>query len=128
MSSKQVVLYGDRERQALIEWAKTAPPLSRATLSGPKRSLDQNAKMWAVLGDIAEQLTYHGLTLSPEDYKVLMLDALHKESRMVPSINNDGFVQLGRSSSVLSRQEMSDLIEIATAFGIERGVKFKDET
>lgn len=126
MTSKSIVLYGDRERTALIEWAKAAEPLSRAVLSAPKRSIPQNEKMWAVLGEIAEQVPYHGLHLSPEDFKILFLDGLHRESRVVPNLDNNGFVQLGRSSSALSRQEMSDLIEIATAFGAEHGVAFKE--
>jgi hypothetical protein len=45
----------------------------------------------------------------------------------VPNIDGTGFVNLGRSSSDLSKQEFIDLIELITAFGAQHGVVFSDE-
>jgi hypothetical protein len=87
--------------------------------------------MWAMLTEIAAQVRWHGLRLSADDYKLLMLDALKREVRMVPNIDGNGFVSLGRSSSDLSRSEMADLLELITMFGARHGVQFKfgdDET
>jgi hypothetical protein len=83
--------------------------------------------MWAALSDIAMQLPWHGQKLRPEDWKLVFLDALKHEFRMVPNLDNTGFVNLGRSSSDLSKSEMSDLIELIAAFGAQHGVKFGDE-
>jgi hypothetical protein len=41
-------------------------------------------------------------------------------------LNGRGFVNLGRSSSDLSKQEMSDLIETIYEWGARLGVKFND--
>lgn len=76
--------------------------------------------------DVAQQLEWHGLRLTPDDWKLIFLDALKQEVRIVPNIDGTGFVNLGRSSSDLSKGEMSDLIEIIHAFGARHGVKFMD--
>jgi hypothetical protein len=83
--------------------------------------------MWAMLTDIARQLPWHGQRLTPDDWKLIFLDALKREARFVPALDGDGFVNLGRSSSDLSKGEMSDLIEIIFAFGAGHGVSFGDE-
>ena len=45
------------------------------------------------------------------------LDGLKRELRVVPNLDGTSFVNLGRSSSDLTKQEMSDLIELIAAFG-----------
>jgi hypothetical protein len=54
-----------------------------------------------------------------------MLDGLKRELRLVPNMAGNGFVNLGRSSSDLSKGEFSDLMELIAAFGAEHGVAFK---
>lgn len=94
-----------------------------------KRTDAQNRKMWPMLGEIAKQVEWprgSGMKLTADDWKLIFLDALGYEMRMVPGIHMRGYVNLGRSSSALKKQEFSDLIEIITAFGAENGVKFKE--
>jgi len=45
---------------------------------------------------------------------------------MVPNIDGNGFVNLGRSSSDLSKAEMTDLIDLIHAFGANHGVTFQE--
>jgi hypothetical protein len=82
--------------------------------------------MWAMLCELATQLAWHGQKLTPDDWKLVMLDGLKRELRMVPNMDGNGFVNLGRSSSDLSKQEMTDLIELIFAFGAKHGVVFND--
>ncbi|HQN52055.1 MAG TPA: recombination protein NinB, partial [Phenylobacterium sp.] len=70
--------------------------------------------------------THHGVKLSPDDWKLVFLDALGRELRMVPNLDGTGFVNLGRSSSDLSKSEMTDLIELIFAYGAKHGVEFHD--
>jgi hypothetical protein len=42
--------------------------------------------------------------------------------RMVPNIDGNGFVNLGRSSSALSKDEMTALMDLIEAFAAQRGV------
>lgn len=94
----------------------------------PRRSLEQNARMWSMLTDLARQLPWYGAKRSPEDWKLIMLNGLKRELRTAPSIDGDGLVQLGVSSSALTISEMRDLIELMSAFGAKHGVKFRAET
>lgn len=91
-----------------------------------KRSIPQNDRLWAMLTDVATQLPWHGLKLTPNDWKIVFLDALKREVRMVPNLDGNGFVNLGRSSSDLSKEEMGELLSLIEAFGVQHGVEFRD--
>lgn len=117
-----LVLAGDRERAKAIDWIKRAPVNSRVTFSGPKRSLPQNDRLWACLTDIAIALPWHGVKLSPDDWKLLFLAALGGEMRIVPSLAGNGFVDLGRSSSKLDKETFGELLALVDAFAAEHGV------
>ena len=74
------------------------------------------------LTKVSQQLTWHGMKLSPDDWRLMFLAALGGEMRLVPNIHGNGFVDLGRSSSKLSKEEFGDLLEIVSAFAAEHGV------
>lgn len=88
------------------------------------RSLDQNAKMWACLTDISKQVDWYGNKLSPDDWKHVLSASLRKQ-RAVPGIDG-GFVVVGLSTSQMTISEMSEMIELAHAFGADKGVMFHD--
>lgn len=126
MSRALLVLHSDAIRERAIHWVTKAPAETRLEFKAPKRSLPQNDRMWAMLTEVAAQLPWHGIKLSADDWKLLFLDSLKRELRMVPNLDGNGFVNLGRSSSDLSKAEMTDLIEIIAAFGANHGVVFHD--
>lgn len=121
-----VILTDKATRQRVAGWVMTAPVNTRVEMKEPKRSLPQNDRFWASLTDIARQKTWHGIKLSPDDWKLVFLDALKQEVRIVPNLDGTGFINLGRSSSDLGKQEMSDLLEIIYAWGAQNGVTFTD--
>lgn len=126
MARATLILCRDDLRQKAIRWIQQAPKFTRVEFKGPKRTIPQNDRMWAMLTDIAIQLPWHGLKLSPDDWKLIFLDALKREVRMVPNIDGNGFVNLGRSSSDLDVSEMGELMELISAFGANHGVVFHD--
>ena len=126
MSRAVLTLANDDIRAKAIRWIRGVPKDSRVEFKAPRRSLDQNAKMWAMLSEVAVQLPWHGLKLSADDYKLIFLDALKREVRMVPNLESTGFVSLGRSSSDLSKEEMADLITLIQEFGARHGVAFSE--
>ncbi len=87
-----------------------------------KRSNDQNAGMWADLTDVSRQVEWHGMKLSPEDWKHIFSASL-KRQRAVPGLDG-GFVVLGIHTSKMSVGEMCELRELIWAFGAQQGVKF----
>jgi hypothetical protein len=89
-----------------------------------RRSSEQNARMWAMLADIASQVDWYGQKLQPEEWKDVFTASLKKQ-RAVPGIDG-GFVILGARTRDMTKGEHSDLMELMSAFGAERGVNFKE--
>lgn len=89
------------------------------------RSDAQNRRLWAMLTDISQQVEWHGVKLSPEDWKHVFTASL-KQQRAVPGLDG-GFVVLGQSTSKMTKAEMSELQELMAAFGAEREVIFKEQ-
>jgi hypothetical protein len=87
------------------------------------RSLEQNRMMWANLEDIAQQVTWYGVKLTKDEWKDVLTAALKKQ-KVVPGIEG-GFVVIGARTSKMTVAEMTELIELSTAFGTQQGVKFR---
>lgn len=126
MSRALVVINTAADRDKAIGWCKGAPWGTRVEFKRAKRTLPQNDRMWAMLSDLAAQLPWHGLKLTPDDWKLVFLDGLDREVRAVPALDGKGFVNIGTSSSDLSKDEMSNLIELMFAFGAQHGVIWSD--
>jgi hypothetical protein len=120
-------------QQASTAWVEIFPKVKAYLMGGNRltlcikketRSSEQNRLMWAALTDIANQVDWHGSKLSAEDWKT-MLTASLRQQRAVPGISG-GFVVLGMSTSKMSKEEMSELLELAMAFGAQQGVAFNE--
>jgi hypothetical protein len=88
------------------------------------RSLDQNAKMWAMLDDVSRQVEWYGQRLTSDEWKDVLTAALKKQ-KAVPGIDG-GFVVIGARTRNMTIREMSDLVELMYAFGAERDVRWSD--
>lgn len=126
MSRALITLRSKADRARASVWIAKAPFGTRIEFKSSKRTIPQNDRMWAMLTDVATQVPWHGIKLTPADWKLIFLDALKSEIRMVPNIDGTGFVNLGRSSSDLGKDEMSDLFTVIFAFGANHGVHFND--
>src|SRR4051812_9194910 len=107
MSRALITIQTEGDRTRIANWAAKAPVGTRVEFKERKRSIPQNDRMWAILTDIATQLEWHGQRLDTNDWKILFLDALNREERLVPALEGDGVVNLSRSSSDLSKEEMT---------------------
>jgi hypothetical protein len=88
-----------------------------------KRSLAQNARLWAMLTEISHQVDWYGHKLTADEWKDVFTAALKKE-KVVPGING-GFVVVGQRTSTMTKAEMSELQTLMEAVGAERGVVFR---
>lgn len=95
------------------------------------RSLEQNARMWAMLTDLSRQLMWpvdgEKQRLSKEDWKVVISAGLKRQQRVAKGIEG-GFVMLGSSTSQMTMAEVAALIELMFAFGAIHGVQWTDPT
>ncbi len=127
MNKRTFVLVHSEARRRAIDCIGMAPDGYTVTVAEPRRNLDQNARMWAMLADVSDQVDWYGKRLSPEDWKHVFSSSLRK-LEVVPNLDGTGFVALGLSTSSMSKREMSDLIELLFAFGAERNVRWTDPT
>ena len=128
MSDRAVItLRSQADRDRASKWAQGVSAGSKVVFHGPTRTIDQNSALCAALRDIAKQRDYHGLKLSPDDYKVLFMDALDRETRMVPNLDGTGMVGLGRSSSSLSVEEFTGLLSLVFEWGNRNGIVWSDQ-
>jgi hypothetical protein len=104
---------------------QNVPAGTTVEFRAPRRSLDQNALMWSLLGQISKAVDWYGQKLSSEDWKDVLTASLRR-TRVVPGIDAGTFVPLGMRTSQMTKEEISDLLELIYAFGAERGVKFRE--
>jgi hypothetical protein len=127
MARALITVHGKIDRSRAAHWAAQAPVGTRIEFKAPKRTLPQNDRMWAMLTDIATQKEHVGRKYTPDQWKVLFMHACGREVQFVPALDNSTFIPWGQSSSDLSKQEMTDLIEFMFQWGAENGVRFHDE-
>lgn len=87
------------------------------------RTAAQNRRMWAMLHDISQQVTWYGRKLTRQEWKDVLSASLKLEEA-VPNIEGTGFVVLGQHTHEMSTKEMAALIELIEAFGVQQGVQF----
>ncbi len=123
-----ITLHGRREREQAQQAIRDAPDLWRVEIREPRRSDDQNRRMWAMIDDVRTQKPdWFGPGLDADDVKQIFLSSLFKELRMARSADGDGFVPVGRRSSRLTVQQMSDLLSLIEAWCAREGVALREE-
>lgn len=124
---KRLILTGEAARKAACREVLSAPDGYVVKIEEPKRSNDQNAKLWACLTDLSTQVLWpvdgELKHLPPEDWKTILTAGLKRYQRMAKGIDG-GLVVMGVSTSRMTKREMGELLELIQAFGAQHGVKF----
>jgi hypothetical protein len=123
MEKQYFCLVNQQVREKAIQAIKTAPEGFLVEVKAKTRSLDQNARLWAMLKDVSHQVSWHERKLSPTDWKHIFSSSL-KKMDVVPNLEGNGFVILGLSTSNMNIKEMIDLQELISAFGVEHNVEW----
>ncbi len=126
MSRAVITLSTPADRDRAVKWSRQAPPGTRLEFKQPKRSLPQNDRFWAMLTDVATQKDHAGRKYTPDQWKILFMHACGREVQFIPSLDNATFIPWGQSSSDLSKEEMTAMIDFIHAWGAENGVVFHD--
>lgn len=95
-----------------------------------ERSLEKNAHLHAVLGEIAQQKQWAGTWLDIEAWKRLMVAAWEREAgrsaEIYPSLDRRGFDVVYRRTSRMTEEEIRELIHFAEAWAVENGVTLRE--
>lgn len=105
----------------------SAPDGYRCEIRPKTRTLAQNDILWSILTDISRQVDFvvNGalVKVSPEEVKDILTAGLRRETRMAMGLDG-GMVLLGQRTSKMTVRQMTDLIDLAHAFGNEKGVRW----
>jgi hypothetical protein len=124
MIGQTVILRGNRETAHRM--VDAAPMAAVLNIRPANRTTEQNAKMWAMLSDVSRAKP-DGRELTPEVWKSLFLHALGHAQRFEMALDGNGVVPVGFRSSRLTKDQMSELIEMIYEFGARHDVRWSDE-
>lgn len=125
MSDKRIYrLVHDTARRLAATQCGLAPDGYIVEIKPPTRSLEQNARLWAMLTEVSRQVDWYGRKLSNEEWKIVFTASLKKQD-VVPGLDG-GFVAMGQSTSKMTKGELGDLMTLIEAFGAQQGVIFHD--
>ena len=112
-----IILRTRQDRGRAVRWIETAPDGTVVEFKQKGRSNDQNAAMWSILTQINRQRPVHnGVKMSAVLWKAIFLQALGAELVMLPTLEGGGLFPFGHRSSKLTKDEMSNLIELMLAW------------
>lgn len=125
MSDKRHFIFAhDVARRQAAAWCMNAPEGYHCRIEPPTRSLEQNARLWAMLTEVSRQVDWYGRKLSQEEWKIVFTASMKKQD-VVPGLDG-GFVAMGQSTSKMTKAELGDLMTLIEAFGVQQGVIFHD--
>lgn len=127
MSRALVTIRNAADRTLVASWAEQSPIGTRVEFKASKRTLPQNARMWAMLTEVSRQATHCERKFTPDQWKVLFMQAWGREVAFLPALDGQTMIPDYRSSD-LSKQEMTELIEFMFAWGAENGIRFTEFT
>lgn len=100
------------------------------TIAEPTRTTDQNARLHAMLSDIAKQVEWGGKRRSVDVWKRLCVAAwLRAEGEPVeilPAIDGVGVDIVFERTSRMTKAQMSSLMEYVSAWGCDHGVEWSE--
>lgn len=122
--AQTIILRGPSQRDLAKRLIDTAPDDGVVTVSAPKRNLDQNSRLWAMISDVSRAKP-EGRTHTPEVWKALFMASCGHQVRFEVGLDNTPF-PIGFSSSRLTKREFADLITVVQEYGDRHGVAWTE--
>ena len=118
------ILNGGASRDRAKALIDRAPAGFVATVSEPRRTKEQNDKLWAMLSNVSQSMP-EGRRHTPEDWKCIFMNAAGWEVQFLDGLDGRPFPS-GFRSSRMSVKQMIDLIEYVQSYGDQHGVVWTD--
>lgn len=125
MSGQTVILRGASQRDFAKRLIDRAPSDAVVTIREATRTLDQNAKLWAMLSDVSRAKP-DGRCHTTDTWKSLFMHACGHKVQFEMGLDGEPF-PLGFRSSKLTKAQMADLIECIYEYGARHGVQWTEE-
>ncbi len=89
----------------------------------PTRSDKQNARMWAMLAEVAKVGQVNGKKYAPDQWKAMFMQAMGEEVDFLPTLDGKTFFPYGHRSSQLTIKQMVALQDFMEAWAAEQGIE-----
>lgn len=123
----KLTITGEIARKAICRHILAAPEGYQVEIKPAMRSLDQNAKLHAILSEVSKQAEYIGKKRSIEFWKGLFVSgwqiATGQKPDIVPGLEGE-FINIRESTTTLTKSRMASLVDYITAWSIDNGVVF----
>lgn len=124
------ILINDQVRRNALRAIQDAPEGHTVTIAPKTRSNEQNAKLHAILSDLANsEFKWAGKLRDKDEWKALAISghavATKLQGEVVPGLENE-FVAIRESSARMSVGRMSSLIEYLLAFCAEHEIELTE--
>ena len=122
--AQTVILRSEAQRALACDLIQRAPADAVVTIKEATRSLDANAKMWAMISDISRAKP-EGRAHTPEVWKCLFMAACGHSVRFEMGLDGQPF-PVGFHSSRLSKRQFADLIETIYEYGSRHNIAWSE--
>lgn len=120
-----VILRGVAQRGLAHKLVDAAPVDAVVTVKEATRNISQNARMWAMLSDVARAKP-EGRMWPPETWKAAFMHSLGHQCLFAEGLDGSGPFPVGFRTSRLSVKQMADLITVIAEYGDRHGVHWSE--
>lgn len=121
-----IILVGESQRHYARRLIGAVPRGCSVTIEAARRTVDQNAKMWAMLADVAKARPQKR-DWETNTWKAAFMHALGHKVIFAEGLDGSGPFPVGFSTRKLKVAQMADLIESIYAYGAEHGVVWSEK-
>lgn len=125
MPSGQTFIVRQHTRDLIKSKVATVPEGFVVNIQEPKRTLDQNARMWAMLSDVSRACP-EGRRWDTNTWKAAFMHALGHEILWQPGLDGQTPFPAGFRTSKLNKRQMADLITVIQEYGDRHGVRWTE--
>jgi len=125
MSGQTVILRGPNQRQLAHSLIDKAGVDYVVNIKEPSRNKDQNARMWAMLSDVARAKP-EGRRWATDTWKAAFMHSLGHQCQFAEGLDGSGPFPVGFRTSRLSVPKMADLITVIAEYGDRHGVQWSE--
>lgn len=125
MAGQTIILRGMGQRQFAREMIDKAPQDAVVNIREATRTLDQNAKMWAMISDISRAMP-EGRRHTSDVWKCLFMKATGHAVQFEQGLDGEPF-PVGFRTSRLNKDQMAELIETIYEYGNRWAVEWSED-